>query len=134
MAGIDGVGQPLTAEHRPIIETPNPKLLRPAHQIHERSRLVTPPKGRHRLRKWRGNGPQQGQRNHNAEDDARRCTQTARLRELQDEGIVERRVHPETPVRMKYVLTTKGQERQAVVEALSQWAEKWVVADHEPAH
>ncbi|MGZ4518200.1 MAG: winged helix-turn-helix transcriptional regulator [Mycobacteriaceae bacterium] len=37
-----------------------------------------------------------------------RCTHTARLRELQDEGIVERRVHPETPVRVKWVLTTKG--------------------------
>ncbi|MGZ4555872.1 MAG: winged helix-turn-helix transcriptional regulator [Mycobacteriaceae bacterium] len=70
----------------------------------------------------------------NAEDDARRCTQTARLRERQDEIIVERRVHSETPVRVEYVLTTKGQERQAVVKALSQWAEKWMVADQEPAH
>jgi hypothetical protein len=39
-ASPDRVGQPFTAEHRPIIETPNPKLLRPADQMHERSRLA----------------------------------------------------------------------------------------------
>lgn len=49
---------------------------------------------------------------------------TERLRELQDEGIVERHVYPETPVRVEYTLTAKGNELQAVVEALAEWAEK----------
>ena len=52
---------------------------------------------------------------------------TERLRELQDEGIVERHVYPETPVRVEYTLTAKGNELQAVVEALTEWAEKWIV-------
>ena len=51
---------------------------------------------------------------------------TERLRELQDEGIVERHVYPETPVRVEYTLTAKGNELHAVVEALTEWAGKWV--------
>lgn len=58
----------------------------------------------------------------------------ARLRELQDEGIVERQVHPETPVRIEYTLTSKGRELQTAIEALSQWAEKWAVVEAELAH
>lgn len=58
----------------------------------------------------------------------------ARLRELQDEGIVERHVHPETPVRIEYTLTNKGRELQTAIDALSQWAEKWAVAEAELAH
>ncbi len=58
---------------------------------------------------------------------------TERLRELQDEGIVERHVYPETPVRVEYTLTAKGNELQAVVEALAKWAEKWVVDEGELA-
>jgi DNA-binding HxlR family transcriptional regulator len=56
---------------------------------------------------------------------------TERLRELQDEGIVERRVYPETPVRVEYTLTAKGNELQTVVDALVEWAEKWVVGEGE---
>ena len=58
---------------------------------------------------------------------------TERLRELQHEGIVERHVYPETPVRVEYTLTAKGNELQAVVETLTEWAEKWVVDEGEPA-
>lgn len=58
----------------------------------------------------------------------------ARLRELQDEGIVERHVYPETPVRIEYTLTSKGRELQTAIEALSQWAEKWVVVEAKLAH
>lgn len=49
-----------------------------------------------------------------------------RLKELEQEGIVERRVTPSTPVRIEYVLTDKGRELGAVVRAVAGWAETWV--------
>src|SRR5216110_3822674 len=48
-----------------------------------------------------------------------------RLQELEDEGIVERTVVPETPVRVEYSLTKKGRALAAAVEAISDWAHKW---------
>ena len=51
-----------------------------------------------------------------------------RLRELEAEGIVLRRVVPETPVRVEYQLTDKGRALQASIAAISAWAEKWVPA------
>jgi DNA-binding HxlR family transcriptional regulator len=49
-----------------------------------------------------------------------------RLKELQDEGIVERIVHAETPVRIEYQLTEKGLELHDAVYALSRWADRWI--------
>lgn len=49
-----------------------------------------------------------------------------RLKELEHEGIVERRVTPSTPVRIEYVLTDKGRDLGAVVRVVGSWAESWV--------
>lgn len=49
-----------------------------------------------------------------------------RLKELEAEGIVTRIVHPETPVRIEYQLTEKGLQLNAVTDALTEWAERWV--------
>ena len=49
-----------------------------------------------------------------------------RLKELEAEGIVERQVLPETPVRIEYRLTTKGEALASVVTAMSAWAEEWL--------
>ena len=51
-----------------------------------------------------------------------------RLKELEGEGIVEKRVYPETPVRIEYVLTDKGRELQGVVESVQRWADRWEAA------
>lgn len=51
-----------------------------------------------------------------------------RLRELEAEGIVERHVYPETPVRVEYELTDKGRELEAIVYALDRWADRWAGA------
>jgi DNA-binding HxlR family transcriptional regulator len=51
---------------------------------------------------------------------------SARLDELQSEGIVERRVFPETPVRIEYHLTAKGQALAGVIQTISDWAGEWV--------
>ena len=48
-----------------------------------------------------------------------------RLQELENEGIVERTVVPETPVRVEYALTKKGRELSAAFEAIGAWADKW---------
>ena len=52
-----------------------------------------------------------------------------RLKEFEAEGLVERRVVPETPVRITYHLTEKGRALGSVVEAISAWAEEWVRRD-----
>ncbi|HEX7002636.1 MAG TPA: helix-turn-helix domain-containing protein [Trueperaceae bacterium] len=49
-----------------------------------------------------------------------------RLKELEAEGIVERSVKPETPVRVEYSLTEKGKALQSAVSAISAWAENWL--------
>ena len=58
-----------------------------------------------------------------------------RLQELEQEDIVERTVVPETPVRVEYALTKKGRALASAFEAISDWANKWVVLDapHTPA-
>ena len=57
-----------------------------------------------------------------------------RLKELEAEGIVERRVIPSTPVRVEYTLTAKGRALGDVIAAISDWAAEWAhVPASEPA-
>ena len=49
-----------------------------------------------------------------------------RLKELEAEGIVERRVLVDVPVRIEYHLTPKGEALASVVQAASAWAEDWL--------
>jgi DNA-binding HxlR family transcriptional regulator len=49
-----------------------------------------------------------------------------RLQELEQEGIVERSVVPATPVRVEYALTKKGRALAPAMDAISDWAHKWV--------
>lgn len=48
-----------------------------------------------------------------------------RLRELEEEGLVERLVEPGTPVRVTYSLTEKGAGLQPAISELRQWAQRW---------
>ena len=56
-----------------------------------------------------------------------------RLKELELEGIVERTVIPDTPVRVEYSLTAKGRELESVIVAVSGWAERWEATSRTPA-
>jgi DNA-binding HxlR family transcriptional regulator len=59
-----------------------------------------------------------------------------RLRELEAEGIVERIVVPETPVRVEYELTEKGRALEQALVSVGKWAERWVTeprAQRQPA-
>ena len=49
-----------------------------------------------------------------------------RLQELEEEGLVERTVIPETPVRVEYSLTRKGKALAEPIGAIADWAEKYV--------
>lgn len=50
---------------------------------------------------------------------------TERFKELEEKGIVIRKVYPEMPVRIEYELTEKGKELQKVMDEIQAWAEKW---------
>jgi DNA-binding HxlR family transcriptional regulator len=54
-----------------------------------------------------------------------------RLQELEAEGIVERTVIPDTPVRVEYALTKKGRALAPAMDAIVEWAHKWT--DDQPA-
>jgi DNA-binding HxlR family transcriptional regulator len=49
-----------------------------------------------------------------------------RLQELEEEGLVDRTVIPETPVRVEYSLTKKGRALTDAMNAIADWAEKWI--------
>ncbi|MCP8616192.1 winged helix-turn-helix transcriptional regulator [Salirhabdus salicampi] len=48
-----------------------------------------------------------------------------RLKELEEEKIVNRNVYAEVPVRVEYTLTEKGQELEPVIRHIQDWAMKW---------
>jgi DNA-binding HxlR family transcriptional regulator len=48
-----------------------------------------------------------------------------RLRELEQEGLVEREVEPGSPVRVSYSLTEAGAELRPAIAELKSWANRW---------
>jgi DNA-binding HxlR family transcriptional regulator len=55
-----------------------------------------------------------------------------RLQELEQEGIIERTVVPDTPVRVEYALTRKGRALAPPINAITEWAHKWVELEAAP--
>jgi DNA-binding HxlR family transcriptional regulator len=51
-------------------------------------------------------------------------TLSARLKSLEDNGLVERRVYNERPMRLEYALTAKGQSLGPIVKAMRDWGLK----------
>ncbi|WP_406267886.1 winged helix-turn-helix transcriptional regulator [Actinacidiphila glaucinigra] len=54
---------------------------------------------------------------------------TARLRALEEAGIVERRAYSERPPRYEYHLTAAGRDLAPVIRALVAWGDKWAVEE-----
>lgn len=52
-----------------------------------------------------------------------------RFKELEEQGIVERNVYPETPVRIEYRLTRKGTALENVLREVQKWADQWVILE-----
>ena len=55
-----------------------------------------------------------------------------RLKELEAEGVVERRVLDGSPVRVEYALSEMGKDLQPALEAVESWSRRWL-RDHEGA-
>lgn len=49
-----------------------------------------------------------------------------RLKDLENEGIVRREVHPETPVRIEYSLTEKGKALEPLMKEIEIWSQSWL--------
>jgi DNA-binding HxlR family transcriptional regulator len=59
---------------------------------------------------------------------------TERLRSLEAEELVVRRVIPESPIRVEYELTKKGRSLENSLRELGAWAERWIpLESQEPA-
>ena len=56
-----------------------------------------------------------------------------RLKELEAEGIVERKVLDGSPVRVEYAMTDKGRALEPTVRALKSWARTWLDDEPTPA-
>jgi DNA-binding HxlR family transcriptional regulator len=54
-----------------------------------------------------------------------------RLRSLESEELVTRRVVPESPVRVEYELTEKGRSLEISLHEIGAWAERWISLEPE---
>lgn len=57
-----------------------------------------------------------------------------RLKDLEADGLVTRRVHGTTPVRIEYALTEKGAALGEVLLALNRWAIDWIELSQDAGH
>lgn len=49
-----------------------------------------------------------------------------KLKELEMEGIIQRKVFPETPVRIEYSLTQKGLALKSIIRGIEVWSQEWI--------
>jgi DNA-binding HxlR family transcriptional regulator len=52
-------------------------------------------------------------------------TLTERLRNLEEQGALERVQFPQIPPRVEYTLTDKGRALGAIIEAMAHWGSRW---------
>ncbi|MGI8401173.1 MAG: winged helix-turn-helix transcriptional regulator [Gemmatimonadaceae bacterium] len=57
-----------------------------------------------------------------------------RLRSLESEALLTRRVIPESPVRVEYELTEKGRSLQSSLIEIGAWAERWIPLENDGAN
>jgi len=48
---------------------------------------------------------------------------TSNLRQMEEDGLVARRVYPEVPPRVEYLLTPTGQSLRPIIDAMWHWGE-----------
>jgi DNA-binding HxlR family transcriptional regulator len=58
-------------------------------------------------------------------------TLAERLRALEQEGIVERRSYPESPPRVEYELTSKGESLLPIIDAMREFGHAWLPCTHQ---
>ena len=52
---------------------------------------------------------------------------TTQLRELENDGIIERKIYPEIPPRVEYFLTDKGRSLLPIIVAMKEWGDAHVL-------
>lgn len=48
-----------------------------------------------------------------------------RLRELEREGLVTKKIYPEVPPRVEYSLTAQAKELEVIIKELAHWVARW---------
>ena len=61
-------------------------------------------------------------------------TLAERLRALEHEGIVERRSYPESPPRVEYELTDKGEALLPIIDAMREFGHSHLHCEHDHSH
>jgi DNA-binding HxlR family transcriptional regulator len=54
---------------------------------------------------------------------------TTQLRELEQDGLIDRVIYPEIPPRVEYFLTPKGKALIPIMDALKVWADDFLIKD-----
>lgn len=52
---------------------------------------------------------------------------TTQLRELENDGIVERKIYPEIPPRVEYFLTDKGRSLLPIIDMMKDWGNEYLL-------
>jgi DNA-binding HxlR family transcriptional regulator len=58
---------------------------------------------------------------------ANSATLSQRLKLLEDEGLIDRRIVSEMPPWVEYSLTTKGGDLRRAIDGIDRWAERWAI-------
>jgi DNA-binding HxlR family transcriptional regulator len=61
-------------------------------------------------------------------------TLAERLRALEAEGILERQSYPETPPRVEYRLTDKGESLLPIIDAMREFGHEWLACERTHPH
>jgi DNA-binding HxlR family transcriptional regulator len=54
---------------------------------------------------------------------------SARLREMEEDGLIERKIYPEKPVRIEYTITEKGRALAPILDQLSAFSMRYCAKD-----
>ncbi len=52
---------------------------------------------------------------------------TTQLRELENDGIIERKIYPEIPPRVEYFITPKGQSLMPIIDLMRDWGNEYLL-------
>ena len=59
---------------------------------------------------------------------------TTQLRELENDGILERKIYPEIPPRVEYFLTEKGKSLLPIIDMMKDWGKKYLLKEDAIEH
>ena len=54
---------------------------------------------------------------------------TTQLRELENDGIIERKIYPEIPPRVEYFITPKGQSLTPIIDLMRDWGNTYLLKE-----